>query len=184
MSIDKLIKAIPPPAHPVNQHRKGQRKQVETELGSRLPDDYWEFGCRYGSGYFAEGSTIIFNPTASDYLTRVRQSLDTLRAFRDLGYWKTPKKHVQPGYPVFPDSPGLLPWGEDENEGVFSWLRDENSPPEDWQVVLARGMGDLMEDVNMNFSTFLAKAMTNQLKSKLWSPRTDEVEFVPWPTDA
>lgn len=173
--LDQLTKLLPPPKRPVDRPNRHRRKQVEHASGTPLPDDYWEFGCLYGSGYFPVGPSI-YNPTAENYLSSMRWAFYELRVWKEFGYWKE-RKQIKPGYPVFPEQPGLLPWGSDEGNAAFSWLWDAKVAPSSWRIVAIRDC-DSVEELRMTFSELMVRALTKKLRSKLWIMK-GETTFIP-----
>lgn len=174
--LESLMKVLPPPKAPANTPNRERRAQVEQELGSKLPDDYWQFGCVYGSGSFAQHGIFISNATADDYMKRVRHNLETLTV------WQA-RPHIKPPYPIFPDNPGLLPFGSDVGNVTYSWLADGDTNPNKWPLVIIRD-GTVAEEYTMTFSEFFVRYLTNKIKSKKVVPPPtlpDDLVFVPLP---
>jgi hypothetical protein len=68
-------------------------------------------------------------------------------------------------YSVYPDAPGLLPWGRDENGSVMLWLTE--GEPNDWPIVLVRIEGG-HERWDLSLTSFLAGTFGNRIKCLLW----------------
>jgi hypothetical protein len=68
-TIEKLIKLVPPPAHPFNVPTDADWAAAEKELGTPLPEDYKDLVNTYGEGCFSDLYICLFSP---------RHSLDNL----------------------------------------------------------------------------------------------------------
>src|SRR5262249_35774093 len=98
------------------------------------------------------------NPLSSDFEPSVTYLLQTTR------HNQMRRKYP---YGVFPDQPGLLPWGGDENGHLLHWLTE--GAPKEWPVIIESHEGEL-ERFDMSMTTFLAKALTNQIRPKhIWN---------------
>src|SRR5438128_2571968 len=129
MAIAELKKLVPPPATPFEVGSLAQWREVEAELGTRLPRDYRDFVFAYGSGLFA-GLYRVYNPFGADeYMALVTQGRRVCGYNRE-SQWSDPKRFP---YPYFPEPGGLLPWGNDENGNDYFWLTE--GPPTKWVVV-------------------------------------------------
>jgi hypothetical protein len=103
---------------------------VESELGTRLPDDYKEFITTYGSGTIGELRVWVFDPFAADPMHRLNAQAEAIfRAYRTLthGGYELP-------YPLFPESDGLLPCGSTGNGDYLHWRT--KGTPNRWTVVV------------------------------------------------
>jgi len=69
--------------------------------------------------------------------------------------------------PLFPESPGLLPWGSDANGHLYCWWT--KGKPDKWSIVqLFHGYeGDPLEIVPGPITSFLVKFMKNKYENML-----------------
>lgn len=128
MSLYELRMLVPSPEMPVGKGTRGQWDAVEEVLRTRLPQDYKQLVDCYGIGWFANW-ICVFSPFSDEFnlITMQQSILDRHRQ----GQRTSPE--YAPPYPAFPEPGGLLPWGQDDNAGVFCWLTSGN--PDDWPVV-------------------------------------------------
>src|SRR5215470_7551870 len=88
MAIEDLVTVVVPPAFPVEVGGADQRRQIEALLGLRLPEDYWDFVYRFGSGTFRYRSggvgldIRIWNPFSQSFHEFVEQECDNLRVLK------------------------------------------------------------------------------------------------------
>jgi hypothetical protein len=154
MTIEALIKAVPPPAAPSEAFR-GPWEPIEAELGTALPQDYKDFVRLYGSGYFMEFLGIDVprsrNPNVRlEY--KVHVVCDTFLIDEDTPYSLWPK----PG--------GLLPFGATDNGDYLFWLT--RGAPKDWAVVVwDRGLWQF-ERFDCDLTNFLAGLATGEILPK------------------
>src|SRR5207249_2196357 len=111
MPIEPLKKIVPPPPIPSEVGSLQQWQAVERQPGLALPFDYRDFVFTYGSGLFAQFYRI-YNPFAASEYTALYPSVE-----RVCGCERETKSDWpdRVPYPIYPDQPGLLPWGNDEN---------------------------------------------------------------------
>jgi hypothetical protein len=81
---------------------------------------------------------------------------------------------------VFPETPGLFPWGKDENGSSLCWWA--NGDPENWPVVVQSREGEEYH-YQLSLTEFLVKVFLNEVKVPVWhEPFTrEELNFVPSP---
>lgn len=173
MAINDLLNVIPPPDKPVECRDGVKWEHAQETLGTDLPKSFLEIGTCYGSGRFC-GFLSILNPLSPDFESAVTYLLEVLRDVKESRRYS---------YGVFPDRPGLLPCGGDENGNMLHWLTEGDA--EDWPVVLESHEGEL-ERFDMCLTTFLSKVFTNSIRPKhVWnSPFTsEERKFVPKTTE-
>jgi hypothetical protein len=126
MAVSELIKIIPPPSVPRQVGASAEWQAVEDALGVRFPSDYREFVFTYGTGQIGGGYSV-WNPfEGNKYVEHVRLICGYERDFRE----RFP--HYSP-YRIYPDCPGFLPWGGDDNGNYYGWLTD--GPPDRWPVL-------------------------------------------------
>lgn len=155
MAIGELLKIVAPPANPVEARNGEAWERAQKIIGTKLPSDFREIGLHYGSGSFCEIS--IVNPLSADFERAMTYLLETLREVKGSSIYRDYP------YEVFPDQPGLLPWGSDQNGNTLHWLTE--GEPDDWPVIIESHEGEL-ERFNMSMTTFLAKAFTYEIQPK------------------
>jgi hypothetical protein len=154
MTIDTLIKMIPPPAEP-DQAFSGPWEPIEAEIGAALPQDYKDFVRLYGGGYFMEFLGVRV-PRSTNPNTR----LETLVRVVCEGLSSIfPLEEIP--YPFWPSPGGLLPFGVTDNGDDLFWLT--RGAPADWKVVvLDRGFGRF-ETFDCDLTDFLAGLATGEI---------------------
>src|SRR6266704_1970342 len=120
MSIERLKALVAPPVQPFEVGTLDQWQKVERELGTQLPSDYRDFVFTYGSGLFAQFYRI-YNPFAASEFTALNTSVQRVCAAERETKRDWPDRVP---YPIYPDQPGLLPWGNDENGNDYYWLTE------------------------------------------------------------
>lgn len=124
MTIEALMKVVPPPAVPEEGY-DGPWEQIEKGLGSALPQDYKDLVRIYGGGTFF-GFARVHLPKCNGPLFRLGPNLLTVRrAFAGL--------HRSEHPPLWPDPGGLILFGMTDYGDYFFWRPE--GPPEDWKVV-------------------------------------------------
>jgi len=155
MTIEALLKAVPPPASPSDAFT-GPWEAVEAELGTSLPQDYKDFARLYGTGYFMEflGVCIPRSPNPNMRLESYVRSV--CAGFRTLDEeWP---------YPWWPHPGGLIPFGSTDNGDFLFWLARGASA--DWRIVIwDRGLGDF-EAFDCDLTDFLAGLATGEILPK------------------
>jgi len=142
MSIEKLLKLVPPPAKPYEVGDPKKWSSFEKKLGTKLPSDYREFVMHYGTGLFA-GLYMIYNPYSKSKYLSLLECVDT-----------QPDDALEPDdYEFYPEEGGLLPWGKDENGNYYYWKAD--GEPDEWTVVQCNERGDGYAAHNLGMSAFL-----------------------------
>lgn len=163
MTIEHLKELVLPPEKPVGTGNPEGWDKVEQELGLTLPTDYKDFARVYGAGNLA-GFIHIFNPFSdspySSLLKCVKQICEVYR------FLKQHEGDKQVPYAVYPDKPGLLPWGRNDLGHVLFWLTEGN--PDSWPIVLSHGKSDRYERFNLGMVDFLARALPHELDSTIW----------------
>lgn len=154
MTIEALVKAVPPPDAPLTTFA-GPWEPIEAELGVALPEDYKDFVRLYGYGDFLQ-IVGIHVPTSESRHVRlvpeVREICDVLRNEEDLPY------------PLWPEPGGLLPVGKTDYGDYLCWLT--RGRPADWRLVVwDRGFGRF-EAFDRDLTDFLAGLATGQILPK------------------
>jgi hypothetical protein len=169
MKIDDLRAVLSPPPLPVETHGR-KWSVVEQEIGTRLPDDYKMFIEQYGSGRI-NSFIWIFNPFSSNqYINlnyKIINQLEVLKTLaQDFGE-KCP-------YPLFPQSGGLLPFGETDNGDAIYWLT--RGDPNAWQVVVNQARGPKYEEFALNTTNFLAGILTHKVNCTVFPKSLQEID--------
>lgn len=171
MPIKQLVALIAPPKKPLDS--EGNWRAAEVVVGAAFPPDFRELITRYGTGAFFRGFLTVYNPLTVEGLACIKQDEKIYRMNRE-GLYPCP-------FPIHPDSPGLLPWGRDENGNGYFWLT--KGKPEKWSVVF---LGHGHEDQPLQFRTditgFLAGYATDKFKelARPEEPFTEEEQvFTP-----
>lgn len=151
MSIHELAAVVPPPAA-IPFDEEAWRKSEEWLLLS-LPDDYREFSAVYGTGMFCESFLQVYCPSSYE-------------VYRGLIEYEARARPTPAGAPYkrHPSSPGLLMWCADENGNRLHLLTSGDA--DNWPVVAESHEGDF-EKFDLPITSFLAKALTNEIRPKL-----------------
>jgi hypothetical protein len=153
MSIEALIKVVPPPAAPFEAFN-GPWEPIEAQLKTALPPDYKDFVRVYGSGYWMQFFGI-YVPRSRNPNVRLESQVPAICAtfFDD-----------ENPYPLWPDPGGLIPVGQTDNGDYMFWL--SQGPPADWGVVVwDRGLFGF-ERFDCDLTTFLARLATGEILPK------------------
>jgi hypothetical protein len=154
MTIEALIKVVPPPAVP-DEAYLGPWEAIEADLGTGLPQDYKDFVRIYGSGIFMEFLGVHVPVSESRY---VRLQSEVRLICKDL------RDDEDSPYPFWPAPGGLLPFGKTDFGDYLFWL--PVGPPDAWGVVVwDRGMGEY-EAFDCSLTDFLAGLATGDIEPK------------------
>jgi hypothetical protein len=123
MTIEALMKLVPPPAEPTDSET-GPWEPLEEKLGATFPQDYKDFVRVYGSGRMFDFFNI-YVPRAENPYRRLGTQLINLR--RDFF------NQMEGSPPVWPDPGGLIACGGTDLCDYIFWLPE--GPPEDWKIV-------------------------------------------------
>jgi len=168
MSIRELLKLVPPPEVPIDSGDDAIWTQVQKQLGTRLPKDFRDIGTHYGTGRFG-GFLGIINPFSPHFDSQMPYLLRVLREIRHSRNY---------AHEVFPEKPGLLPCGGDDNGNMLHWLT--KGQVDRWPII-AEAHGGELEIFEMSMTTFLCKAFRNEIRPKyMWGMpfSQDELVFV------
>jgi len=156
MSIQALLKVVPPPAEPFEAFA-GPWDAIEAGLGTALPQDYKDFVRLYGSGYFMEFLGVSVPSTKNPNVRFEAQVGLTCQTFADWDDEELP-------YPMWPAPGGLIPFGGTDNGDFLFWLAQ--GTPDDWRVVVwDRGMQEF-EVLNCGLTDFLTGLATGEAAPK------------------
>lgn len=157
MAVSELTSVLPPPRILVEPGTPQQWDHVQKKLGIRLPQDLYDLAMKYGSGRIYRGLIECFNPFAPSYVKTITSECTSLQKLADA-------LENQP-YAFFPKEHGLFPCGWDESGGRFLWLTEGR--PDKWPIILLDDE-NRYERWDMSLTTFLARALTNEIACLLW----------------
>ena len=156
MTIENLIKAVPPPVAPFEAF-KGPWEVIEADLGISLPQDYKDLARLYGNGWFMDYVGIDI-PNTQDPNTRLEWRAEIMRDF----YLAMLEDFRS--FPIWPDPDGLLPLGGTSGGNALFWLT--HGPPADWHIVVwDRGLGRF-ETFDFDLTDFLSGLATGEILPK------------------
>jgi hypothetical protein len=175
MPIEPLKKIVKPPLHPSEVGSLHQWQDIERQLDLVLPSDYRDFVFTYGSGLFAQFYRV-YNPFAASEYTALCPSIQRVCAA------ERETKHNWPDrvpYPIYPDRPGLLPWGNDENGNDYYWLT--KGAPDTWLVLSDEVRGEGFRDYGCTMTEFLAGVLLGKFEALAGDyPRDENRVFEAW----
>jgi hypothetical protein len=156
-SLSELSKLVPPPAEPKDS--KGDWVRIEHDLGLTLPDDYKGYIELYGSGvlcsFFSIRSPFMLE---RQYRVSPREAwIAWAEFFRDWGR----ETHQEVPFPVYPEIPGLLPWGTYGDVDSVGWLTDK--PSNEWHIVYLNQHDGFFELHELGFTQFLVAALKGKV---------------------
>lgn len=179
MSIAELKALVPPPKSPFETGTSSLWKKLDKLLGLKLPQDYRDFVTTYGTGLFA-GLYRVYNPfSAMEYmslLTCIERDCKNARQMKKAGVFNSSS------YPIYPETGGILPWGNDENGNFYYWLT--KGSPTKWSVVQNSVRGDGFRVHSCTMTGFLVAILRREIKPLASRyPRKDAYKFEPWNPD-
>ena len=132
-------------------------KVLNSKQGKRidLPQDYVDFISYFGVGYFTVNDSFslqIFDLITDSGASSVEEFLGYARE----GHLELPERYPD----VFPNIPGLLPWGADDQGGTYYWWVEGDS--DSWEVI-----ADIRVDLiryQYSMSEFLLALYTNEIR--------------------
>ena len=165
MAIDELTDLVPPPDTPSEVPTRPRWTAIERKLGVSLPNDYKEYVSTYGSGLLGN-FIIVANPFSTnegvELFSVISMLCDALR--------ERLANEGQDGVPfdIYPEIPGVLPWGGDENGNGLYWLTEGTA--EEWPCLVGAGRDSRWERFEMPMTSFLTSALNGDVKCKIWPP--------------
>jgi hypothetical protein len=168
MSIKQLTSLIPPPKSALDN--QGNWRSAEIILGIGYPITFQDLISRYGSGAFFRGHLTVYNPLTLEGLANIKQMERICLQLRD-GLYPLP-------LPVHPESPGLLPWGGDENGNTYCWFT--KGKPDKWPVIfLGRGSASHPIQFKVGIVDFLLGYAKDQFSTLVQpdNPMTEEMRI-------
>lgn len=153
MSIEKLLCVVRPPLAPVDAGDAQKEAKIEKKLGIQLPEDFKHYWRRYGAGYFFGGRVVsVLNPFDDEFQRDISMDRDIL-----LG------RTEEVPYGVYPESPGLLLWGSDDEGYTMYWLTEGS--PDKWPILVrCREEVSFFEQFNVPMTSFLAGSFSGELE--------------------
>jgi hypothetical protein len=175
MSIESLKKIVLPPRRPSEVGSLGKWQAVESQLGVVLPSDYRDFVFAYGSGLFAQFYRV-YNPFAASEFTALLPSVRRVCAAERETKRDWPDRVP---YPIYPEQPGLLPWGNDENGNDYYWMT--SGEPNTWPVLSDEVRGDGFREYSCTMTEFLTGILLGKFKALAGDyPRDENRVFEAW----
>src|SRR5262245_46073302 len=154
MAIQDLLQLVPPPADPLENGPRTRWDFVQQELGLQLPMDFREIGAHYGTGRFGFGLEVL-----NVFSKSFRDQLDN-----ELSRWLELKElegEEELTYSIFPEAPGLLAWGSDDQSSGLFWMTEGLA--ENWPIIV-RGHGNpVYERFDLPLTTFLTELLTQKI---------------------
>jgi hypothetical protein len=151
VSIENLVKVVPPPAVP-DEPFDGPWAVIEAYIGTLLPEDYKDFVKLYGNGSFMD-FLGVYAPMRRSPHSRLETQVRNIHIY-------FPVDETDP-YPVWPAPGGLIPLGRTDNGDSIFWLA--RGAPEDWKVVVW-GRGLLaFETFDCGLTDFLAGLASGEI---------------------
>jgi hypothetical protein len=153
VAIETLTALIPPLPDPLDG--SGDWDAAERDLGTALPTDFKELIRLYGTGTF--GGVYLANPLRQWGRDMIRDHVAGYRELRDA---------LEFALPLFPERPGLLPWGSDSNGNLYCWWVD--GPPDSWTVAqVAHEVEETPHRAPVGITEFLASYLLNRYPEML-----------------
>jgi len=159
MPLLELKKLVHPPLRPLEAGSLAEWPAVEQKLGLALPTDYRDFILTYGTGQFAN-FYMAFNPFSVSKWVNLHSSIE--RVWKAEREFKREWPQMVP-YAIFPDCPGLLPWGRDDNGNEYYWFTE--GEPDSWQVISNEGRGEGYREYGRCMTDFLCEILTGQIEA-------------------
>jgi hypothetical protein len=148
---------VPPPGKPVDVGSLEDWRAAERELGLALPSDYRDFIFTYGTGLFARFFRL-YNPFATG-------AMGLLPSVQETCEWRRRTKRDFPErvpYPIYPESPGILPWGNDENGHDYYWFTQ--GAPDQWTVLSDNVRGSGFAEHRCSLTEYLTGILLGRIK--------------------
>lgn len=177
MSIDKLTALITPPEAACENQIIDGFAQFKTDSGFSLPKDYCDFITCYGSGLFAD-FYFVYNALSSNKDLALRPNVEAISKIEREMKEQFGSEYAP--YELYPNSPGLLPWGGDENGNVYFWLTA--GEPDEWPVVQneVRGSGYRLHE-KCGLTEFFARVLSGDIPALAGGyPSAENLRFIQW----
>ena len=169
-SLEILIKLEPPPANPLARGTPERWRQVESNLGFRLPNDYKGLIDAYGVGHWVNFLEIMTpfaqwqHAQAPDFFAWARKRLEGL----DEG------QKFRPGFSApfvrHPAPSGLFPFAYDDDSGTLCW--QVSGQPDSWRIVcLDKKMSERFDRFDMSLTGFLVGLLNGEILPRTFSSK-------------
>lgn len=154
----QLQQLFPAPSNPTEAGPIDLRASLEEKLGLKLPDDIYEFGLTYGTGWFGtacfSGLLQICNPFSPLFLGRI----DGLASmFHEI---KKAEGESYIPYKIYPERQGLLPFGFDEAGRFLLWLT--KGRPNKWPILVWPPEREFKQ-IDATLTNFLLGLLTGEI---------------------
>lgn len=163
-ALEKLVRMVPPPKHPVEVGDNEAFAIVERELGVALPSDFKRLIQSYGSGQWQDFWYVLNPFSANRYLNLVQQAT-VLRpaACSTLDAERTGRESEPASYPhlIYPEPGGILPWAVTDNGGRLFWITA--GPPAHWRTVYYADRSPDFESYNISCTQLVYGAVSGEL---------------------
>ena len=184
MTIENLIKTIPPPAEPAYPY-DGPWEHIQAQIGAQLPYDYKELLRLYGAGRFMRFFDIVgpTSPTAEGRLVNFMSAAHSSFIYDRQGSWF----YDDPPLPIWPRPGGLLACGQTGWGDYIFWLTRGHVP--EWPIVVWDRTREQLESFEYDLTDFLAEIAKGNIHSEsfpgTWDPHPGGQAFMsaaaPWP---
>jgi hypothetical protein len=160
MSLDSLLKLLPPPLNPGEVPTAEDWTAAERRLG-KLPADYKALVDRYGTGIIDRFLWVLNPASANSYLNLLRQNEPILNALKELREAGEPCP-----YALYPEPGGLLPFGKTDNGDALFW--QTVGEPNKWPVVVNAARDPSYEKFECDMTDFVEGILTRRLRCSVF----------------
>jgi hypothetical protein len=155
-SIDKLTQVLAKPKKPYFPISDPDKwNEVESRIGTQLPNDFKDFIGHYGTGAIGD-FIVLFNPfspiKSANYFDYMDFVLRTQREFNESPF------------PVFPEHEGMLPLATTSDGDRILWLT--KGSPDTWTIVVLAVRSDYYETYPFGMSELLFRLTTPESDPK------------------
>jgi hypothetical protein len=185
LSLQHLMKLVPPPTEPVAPGSPEGWQQVEEEMGTSLPQDFKDYIQVYGAGQWA-GFFGVMNPFYKWKHLHASKSWKAWfgKRFEGFGQLQQDYPQYQAPFRLHPEPDGILAFGYDDNGGTLCW--EKTGTPDSWRIVCLDGKLSEQYDVfNMTLTGFLDSLISEKISPKTFAPDFFPIRqpaFIPYTT--
>ncbi|MFE7776710.1 SMI1/KNR4 family protein [Streptomyces sp. NPDC057445] len=158
--VEQLTRIVPPPA----ERDRRAWPEVETRLGTVLPEDFKDLVDTYGGGVFDETIWVLEPDCADrdyDLLAIKEERAEILGRLWEIGPEPRPVQLEAAGA-------GLLPFAYIEGTGAYLyWLTSKDGRPEGWTVLASAGRGPEWEHHPVQSTQFILSVITGEIHSEI-----------------
>jgi hypothetical protein len=142
---------------------------IESRTGLLMPSDYIEWANTYTSLY-VDGFLRILHPVNFFSVATREEIAEELMGISEMDpplrqetydAHGDPIGEALPIYPCFPESGGLLPWGNTDNGDILMWLTEGS--PNEWRIIVVDGDSYTWQEFDCGFSDFLIGLLESTL---------------------